>query len=165
MEIGTRRLAALVAMFALVLAACGSAATATSEITVLHPPVPEPTLLAVNAGESSVGDVRIFHFDGETDTGDPVTIDWIMTTTAIDAPEVGVETRSSSASLSFGSHNDQLIVEGIALYPGAGSVLAVADSSQRAIVGGSGRFAGATGEIVSTRLDDGSWRHEITLDR
>lgn len=157
----TARFAVLVAVFAFVLGACGSD---TTELTVLHPPVPEPVLLAVSPGESSVGDIRIFNFEAETDSGDPVTFDWIMTTTAIDAPEPGLETRSSTASLSFGSHNDQLIVEGIALYPGAGSVLAVGDTSQRAIVGGSGRFAGANGEIVSTQLDDGSWRHEIILD-
>lgn len=135
-----------------------------TEITVLHPPTPDPVLLAVSPGESSVGDVRLFNFPAETSDGDPVTIDWIMTTTALDTPAADVETRLSSASLSFGSHNDQLILEGIALYPGADAVLAVGDTSLRAIVGGSGRFAGATGQVASTRLDDGSWRHVITLD-
>jgi hypothetical protein len=118
----------------------------------------------------------VWNFDGTTEDGEAVTMNWIMTTTAMNVPSEGLETRFATGVFTFtgsgtdsddGNGNgvgDQLILEGVAYYPTAGSVIETATSTVRAIVGGTGRFAGARGSVVSTRLSGDTWRHEFTLD-
>jgi hypothetical protein len=86
-----------------------------------------------------------------------------MTTTAVDAPAANVESRINTGTFSFGDHNNQIVIEGVALYPAAGAVLEISDEARRVIVGGSGRYAGVRGEVVSVQLDDGSWEHRFLL--
>jgi hypothetical protein len=40
----------------------------------------------------------------------------------------------------------------------------VSSTVRRALVGGAGRFAGVHGEVVSTRLEDGTWTHVFTFE-
>ena len=152
----------------------------TSTVTVIHPAVPAPTFVPRVEGVSSVGDVRVWNFGGATEDGEAVTMNWIMTTTAVNVPTEGLETRFATGVFTFASTGtdsddgngnsnanivgDQLILEGVAYYPTAGSVIETATSTVRAIVGGTGRFAGARGSVVSTRLSGDTWRHEFTLD-
>ncbi len=159
--------AALVAMVAVVapIAAAGCADDADGRtVIVAHPATPAPTYLDLGAAGESAGDVRIFNFPGTTDDGAPVRTDWIMTTTAIDMPEAGVETRIAKGVFTFGDEGDQLILEGAALYPGEGATLAPATRVVRSIIGGSGAYAGASGSVESVRADDGSWTHTFTID-
>jgi hypothetical protein len=142
-------------------AACSGSDTTT--VTVVHGAVPVPTLIARTEGSSSVGDVRLWNFDGATEAGEQVTLDWIMTTTAIDMPSAGLESRVATGVFTF-ANGDQLILEGVASYPTAGSVLRASTSTLRAVVGGTGRFAKARGSVVSTHLDDNTWRHVFTID-
>jgi hypothetical protein len=37
-------------------------------------------------------------------------------------------------------------------------------SLERAIIGGTGKYAGAKGTIVTTHLSDGTWMHVLNLD-
>jgi len=165
-------LAALTCLAALSgLAACGSdkatvQQVATETVTVLHAATPAPTLVDASPAGPSVGDVRIFHFPGRTDAGVEVSTDWLMTTTATDSPAAGVETRMTNAVFHFGGKTDDaLVLEGVAFYPGEQATLKAADTIHRAIVGGAGVYAGATGEVVSTHLPDGSWKHVFTIER
>jgi hypothetical protein len=154
----------LVALFVTVgLSACGGAGV--EEVIVRHGPVPAPKIIAAGDGAPAVGDVRLFHFAAETTDGQPVLIDWIMTTTAVDAPAVNVESRINIGTFSFGDHNNQIVIEGVALYPTSGAVLEVSDEARRVIVGGSGRYAGIGGEVVSVQLDDGSWEHLFRISK
>jgi quercetin dioxygenase-like cupin family protein len=56
---------------------------------------------------------------------------------------------------------DQVVVTGSGLYPAAGSTIAVDITIVRSIVGGSGRFAGATGWAETEHLADDTWRHTL----
>jgi hypothetical protein len=145
------------------LALAGCSSNDADTVTVVHPPVPAPTVLAVEEGTSSVGDVRLWNFDGTTADGDAVIMDWIMTTTAVGVPGDGLETRFTTGVFSF-DDGDQLILEGVAHYPSAGSTLEVSASTERAIVGGTGAYAGARGSVESIHFDDDTWEHIFTLD-
>jgi hypothetical protein len=153
----------LVVAVALGLSACTG--DDVEEITVRHGPVPAPTLLNAGDGSSAVGETRLFHFPAQSDDGQLVLVDWIMTTTAVDEPAPNVESRINTGTFSFGDHNNQIVLEGVALYPDEGAVLEVADEVRRVIVGGSGRFAGISGEIVSVQAADGSWEHLFRIFR
>jgi hypothetical protein len=92
-----------------------------------------------------------------------VATDWIMTTTAEDTPEKGVETRITSATFSFGG-SDTLLLQGVGLYPGEGATLKPATTLERAIVGGTGKYEGATGWVESTHNADDTWTHTFHID-
>ena len=153
------RLIAASALAGAVLIGCSGGGGDT--LTVEHPPVPTPTV--VTAGEGGVGDIRLWNFDGTTTDGEAVTMDWVMTTTAVGVPSDGLETRFATGVFSF-DDGDQLILEGVAHYPSAGSTLEVSASTVRAIVGGTGAYAGASGSVESIHLDDDTWQHIFTLD-
>lgn len=151
----------LVAVTGLIGSGCGGS-DSSSTVTVLHGPVQPPTLIAREDGVSSVGDVRLWNFDGTTSDGDAVRMDWVMTTTAVDVPTEGLESRFATGVFTF-DDGDQLILEGVASYPTAGSVIETASEIERVVVGGTGRFAGATGSVRSVHLEDDSWEHVFTI--
>lgn len=110
---------------------------------------------------NSVGDVRIWHFSGRTESGEPVVMEYIMTTTRID-DSAGIESRVTLGLFSFTEdYIDQVLIQGVGLYPSKESTFKPNSSLTRAIIGGTGKFRGARGEVVSTHLVDGTWQHEF----
>jgi hypothetical protein len=73
------------------------------------------------------------------------------------------ELRSANLVFVFGNEANQLVVGGISLYPPAGSTIAVGEETVRPVVGGSGIYAGATGEVISTNLGDDGWSHVFRI--
>lgn len=136
------------------------------QVTVLHDAAPPPTYVDLGEPGESVGDQRIWHFAGVTPNGAPVVMDWIMTTTRIDDTAEGIESRVTLGVFSFsGDDVNQLLLEGVGLYPAAGSTFKADSSLTRAIIGGTGRFRGARGEVVSTHLEDDTWQHVFRIRR
>ena len=133
-------------------------------LTVLHPATPAPTFLDLGAPGDSVGDQRLWHFDGVTLAGAPVVMEWIMTTTRIgnSADGEGIESRVTLGVFSFsGEDSDQVLLQGVGLYPASDSTFEPDSSLVRAIIGGTGKYQGASGDVLSTHLADGTWRHEF----
>lgn len=140
-------------------------AFAQTTLTVLHGPTADPTYIDLGPAGDSVGDQRFFEFGGTTTENETVLLDFLLTTTAMPADGSDLERRMTLAVFSFANGpDDQLIVQGIGQYPRAGSTVTLNATLQRAIVGGTGRFAGATGTMASTHLADGSWQHVMTID-
>ena len=136
-----------------------------SALIVYHPPTEPPTYIDQGLPGDSVGDQRIFHFDGQTDSGEVVVMDWIMTTTGIDTAEFGAESRVTTAVFAFTDFDkDQIVIEGVGLYPVEGDTFVPNSMLVRAITGGTGRFKGAVGEVISIHLVDGSWMHAFDFD-
>ncbi len=134
-----------------------------SQLTVSHGPVTATLADAASDGHA-VGDVRAFHIpfeDGRRHAAGAV--DALLTTTSIDTPAVGDETRIGLLVFSFGDGPDQLVVQGTAEYPAAGATIAADSSTTRPVTGGSGRYFGASGSAMSTHLADGTWRHDFRL--
>ena len=134
-----------------------------AQIVVLHPAVPAPTYLDLGAPGDSVGDMRIWHFAGKTVSGEPVVIDWIMSTTSLNAKGPGIESRVSIGIFSFkGADGDQITLLGTGLYSQSANTFKdlVLD---RGISGGSGKYSGIMGDVKSTHLSNGSWKHVFNL--
>lgn len=140
------------------------ASDTSQTVTISHPEVEPPTYLDLGDEGPSVGDLRIFHFDATADDGSVVRTDWLMTTTGVDVTEANVQARIVTGIFSFGSDGDQLILEGAALYPGEGATLKVSSTTIRSIIGGSGKYAGASGWVESVHNDDGTWEHIFHID-
>lgn len=161
-----RKLTAFAAVGLLVsIAGCSDDDSDTGRtVTVTHPEVEPPTVLDLGEEGPSVGDQRLFHLDATAEDGSAVTVEFVMITTAGDSPEVGVQTRIATGVFSFGNEGDQLILEGVALYPGEGATLKVSSSTIRSIIGGSGKYAGASGWVESIHNDDGTWDHVFHIE-
>lgn len=153
------------ATLVLFLSALAIPAYAESTLTVTHGQVPTPTYIDLGASGQSVGDQRIWHYDGQDDKNDKVTMDWVMTTTATANKPETFDSRITLGIFSFsGEAKDRILIEGIGLYPASGSTLKADTTLERAIIGGTGRFAGASGSVVSTHLDDGTWKHVFQIE-
>jgi hypothetical protein len=159
------RIGTVLAIVALALQLVAPAALAQGRVlrgwtlTVTHGPV---TMTLADAGSDGhrAGDQRVTSVATADEDGDPVgRLDAILTTTAIDIPGPGDEIRISTLVFSFGDGTDQLVVTGTGVYPAAGATIADSSSVIRPLVGGSGRYAGATGWTETEHLDDGTWRH------
>lgn len=63
----------------------------------------------------------------------------------------------------FALRGGQLVAQGVSLYPASQVQIAANRPVVIAIVGGTGDYLGARGEVTTSRRADGSYRHVITL--
>jgi quercetin dioxygenase-like cupin family protein len=127
--------------------------------SVTHGPV-TTTLVGETSDGHQPGDMRVTSLPIDGEDGQPAgRLDAVLLTTSVDEPIVGDETRVTTLVFVLGDGTDQLVVTGSAFYPAGGSTIAVSTSVIRAVVGGSGAWAGASGWAETEHLDDGTWRH------
>ncbi|PHX60517.1 MAG: hypothetical protein CK552_05475 [Actinobacteria bacterium] len=113
---------------------------------------------------SGIGTVRTFFIpiavDGLAADGQYL----IGTLTTLSNPMAsGEEIRSSNLTYVFGRETSQLVVGGISLYPPGGATLATGQSVIRPVIGGSGIYVGARGQVVSTNLGANGWTHVFKI--
>ena len=147
------------------LAAFALPAFSAETITMTHGKAPAPTLIDLGPAGDSAGDQRIWHFLGNADRNVTVNIDFVMTTTAQSEDLAQLDRRMTDAVFAFGEGSaDSLLVHGIGLYPKNGSTVKVSETLERAIIGGTGKYAGAKGTVFSTHLADGTWQHVFKVE-
>ena len=159
----TRSLSALlIGLMALVgLATPAQAApkSGITTVTVYHQPV-VPTAVT----GSGIGTVRYFSVpmavNGVAANGQYLT--GTLTTLDVGIPG-GQEIRGSNLIFVFGASDHQLVVGGIAIYPAAGATLADGARVVRPVIGGSGKYAGAAGQAISTNLGAKGWTHVFKI--
>jgi hypothetical protein len=71
----------------------------------------------------------------------------------------GQELRLSNLTFVFGGEKDQIVVGGISFFPPAGATIAIGQSTIRPVIGGSGKYSGARGQVVSTNLGANGFTH------
>jgi hypothetical protein len=90
--------------------------------------------------------------------------DWIMTTTSQTSLVKGLESRVTLGVFTFGKTvKDTILLQGIGFYPTTGSTLKSDAVLQRAVIGGTGKYAGAVGTVTSTHLANNTWQHVFSL--
>jgi hypothetical protein len=164
MRITFRALAALLTTLTMIgVAAPAQAAqghgNAVTTVTVYHEPV---TTTSVTG--SGLGTVRTFFapiaVNGKAADGQYLTGTLTTVTQGLPGEQ---EVRSSNLIFVFGTIDNQLIVGGGALYPAAGATLAVGTRVIRPVIGGSGTYAGAAGQAISTNLGVNGWTHVFKI--
>ena len=140
----------------------GGAPEAGDSYAVYHGPVEVPLVTAGSDGHQ-LGDLRVTSVELTDVDGAPLgRLDATLTTTSIDAPAMGNETRLGVLVFAFGDLGEhQVTVHGSAHYQAQGPTIETGATTARPIVGGTGKFAGATGEALTTHLEDDSWVHEL----
>ncbi len=137
---------------------------AQTTLTVTHGPLASPTYIDGGASGDSVGDVRIWRFDAQASTNEPAVMDWLMTTTGQVDSATQLESRMTTSVVTIGSAGkDTILLQGIGMYPTAGATLKRNAPLERAVVGGTGHYIGARGQMLTTRRGQGHYEHNITL--
>lgn len=154
----------LAILAALALSAFATVGHSETLLSVSHGPVSDPVYIDLGAAGDSVGDQRIFELSGKTADEKEVFLEFIMTTMGSDEQN-GTERRVTLGILTLGAGiDDQILIQGVGLYPRSGSTVKMDATLQRAVIGGTGRYAGARGVMTSTHLPDGTWRHDLAID-
>jgi len=164
----TRRMMALAALLASTLmAACGLRSTnPSSETLTVYQDAPTLSLLDLGPPGRSPGDVHHFFAPLHSSPGGPVTGEVFGTKTlvklATDA-NPNLEQRTTLLSFTFSDRQDQIIALGVADYSPTAGEFNPSQPRARAILGGTGKYMGARGQLTSTRNADGSYTQVFTL--
>lgn len=113
---------------------------------------------------SGIGTVRTFFIPMAVNgkAGDGYYLTGTLTTLT-GAMADGSELRASNLIYVFGAEADQLVVGGISLYPPADATLPPGAKTVRPVVGGSGRYDGATGQVISRNYGPDGWTHTFRI--
>ncbi len=162
MRIAFRAAAVLVTTFALIGVAVPAQAQSNkgiTTVTVYHEPV-----ITTSVTGTGLGTVRTFFaptaVNGKAADGQYLT--GTLTTITLGLPG-NQEVRASDLIFVFGSIENQLVVGGASLYPAAGATIAVGARVIRPVIGGSGIYAGAAGQAISTNLGVDGWTHVFKI--
>ena len=140
------------------LIATGTSAHAATDREVVR--VYHEAVVPIATSGSGIGMVRTFFIpiavDGKAANGQYLT--GTLTTLAENVTD-GQELRASNLTFVFGDEADQLVVGGISLYPPAGATLAPGTKTVRPVLGGSGKYDGARGHVVSRNYGAQGWTH------
>jgi hypothetical protein len=125
-----------------------------------------PSLRPVDGGAAgvSVGDALFYeaHLTGEH--GESGTLTGVLLTADVADPETGDLDADRLGQLSYDLGNgNTLLAIGETVYRADNVEIAANLPQLRAVVGGTGTFMGARGQVSTTRNPDGGYRHEFTL--
>jgi len=93
--------------------------------------------------------------------GKPVGTFHVVITLVNETAGVDIEKRMRNVVFYLG--DGQIVASGIGLYPKSEPYLLVSVPHRIAIVGGTGKYLGARGEVTTTRNANGTYRHVLTL--
>lgn len=156
----------IVAAGVLLLSACGGG-SAKSSLTVYED---APTLNPVDVGKpgNSPGDAYYFFANLRDQQGGPVTGHLYGTKTLVkpaDPSTPETEQRATFLFFVFDKSQDQIVVAGVPDYPPNASEFRANQPVLRAVLGGTGNYNGAGGQLTSTRNSDGSYKQEFSLTK
>jgi hypothetical protein len=135
--------------------------TRTFELTQ-QPPTLHPIDLHIEG--ASVADMVLYEAAIAGEQGESGTLTGFLITADMPDAETGDTHQDRLGQLSFDlGHGNSLVIAGEAIYPGEDVEMTANAEQLRAVVGGTGDFLGARGQVATTRNDDGSYGHEFTL--
>jgi hypothetical protein len=151
--------AAALSLSALI-AACGAHSTNPStETFTVYEDAPKMSQLDLGAPGNSLGDVYHFSAPLHSKRGGPVTGEVIGSKTlvkvATDA-DPNLERRATLLFFTFTDGKDQIIAFGAADYSPSAPEFDAGQPVVRPVLGGTGKYMGARGQVTSTRNADGS---------
>jgi len=123
-----------------------------------------PALATVDLGYAgkSHGDMLAFEATISTEDGVEGLLSGILITVALPRGQSVFEDRIGNLVFKFGD-SDSLVVAGGSVYPQDETEMATNQPQVRAVIGGTGKYIGARGEVTTTRNDDGTYDHAFKL--
>lgn len=148
----------------LALAAVSSASLAAERQTFsIHQDPPDLNAVDLAIDGASHGDMLAFEAPITHDDGTAGTLRGILITVDLPGPGGEVdEDRIGQLQFDLGGGNS-LVVAGGSVYPAASAEMAAGNAQVRAVIGGTGTFIGARGQVTTVRDADGSYDHKFEL--
>jgi len=158
--------AAALSLLALI-AGCGARSTNPStETFTVYQDAPKMSLLDLGAPGNTLGDVYHFSAPLHSERGGPVTGELIGSKTLVKMPSdanPNLERRATLMFFTFANGKDQLVAFGAADYSPSAPEFEAGRSAVRPVLGGTGKYIRARGQVTSTRNSDGSYTQVFTL--
>jgi len=149
------------ALFAVWLAVPAGAAERTT--FKLHQDAPALAQIDVGGSGRSHGDMLAFEAALTAEDGTKGTMSGVLIT--VDLPDAAgdeFEDRIGQIAFDLGG-SDSLVVAGESVYSPDAAEMNPAQPQLRAVIGGTGRYIGARGQVMTTRNPDGSYEHAFEL--
>jgi hypothetical protein len=147
--------------------ACGAHSTNPStETFTVYEDAPKMSLLDLGPPGKSLGDVYHFSAPLHSERGGPVTGEVIGSKTLVKVAADGnanLERRATLLFFTFAEGKDQIIAFGAADYSPSTPEFDAGKSVVRPVLGGTGKYIGARGQVTSTRNTDGSYTQVFAL--
>src|SRR5262249_14543104 len=147
--------------------ACGAhSSNPSTETFTIYSDAPKMSLLDLGAPGNSLGDVCHFSSGLHSERGGPVTGELIGSKTLVKLPSdanPNLERRATLMFFTFGGGKDQIIAFGAADYSPSTPEFGAGQTAIRPVLGGTGKYIGARGQLTSTRNSDGSYTQVFTL--
>jgi hypothetical protein len=163
----TRRMMASVALLlSTLMAACSSHSNSSTETLTIYEDAPTLTPLDLGAPGNSPGDAYYFSAALHSSAGGPVTGEVFGSKTLVKlAAQISPNSEKRATLLFFTFHGgeDQIIAFGAGDYPATAAEFDPDKPVVRPILGGTGKYIGARGQLTSTRNKDGSYTQVFTL--
>ena len=145
-----------------VLPAAQAAPPTRTIVLTQQPPALHPVDLHIEG--ASVADMVLYEASVAGEQGESGMLTGFLITADVPDAETGDVHQDRLGQLSFDLGNgNSLVVAGEAIYPGKDVEMTANAEQLRAVVGGTGEFMGARGQVETTRNEGGSYRHEFTL--
>jgi hypothetical protein len=124
----------------------------------------KPVLTDINLGSNgkSHGDMLAFEAAVSGNNGLKGTMSGLLITVDIAEGEEDFEDRIGQIVFDMGN-GDSLVVSGRSIYKGTNQEIDAGAPQLRAVIGGTGAYMGARGQITTTRNADGTYDHRIEL--
>jgi hypothetical protein len=123
---------------------------------------PALTDVAIGSKGKSHGDMLAFEGAIRSEAGHSGTVRGILFTVALPGEGRPHEGRIGQLYFDLGN-GDSLVVSGGTVYLGQNTEMTVNAPQVRAVIGGTGEFIGARGQVTTTRTTDGSYEHSFEL--
>jgi hypothetical protein len=166
MIIARRMMAVTALIVSALLAACGLRCTSpSSETFTVYQDAPKMSPLDLGAPGNSPGDVYYFSAPLHSSPGGPVIGEVFGSKTLVKPTTANpnLEQRATLLIFDFGNRQDQIVVMGVLDYPPTAGEFNAGEPGVRAILGGTGKYMGARGQLISNRNADGSYKQGFTL--
>lgn len=151
-----------VALATLTLAALSTSAMADKRVIKLHQDKPTLTQVDFGAAGSSHGDMLAFEAAVSGDNGVKGTMQGVLVTVDIAEGDDNFEDRTGQIYFELGGGNS-IVLAGHSVYKGNAQEMEANTPQLRAVIGGTGDYIGATGQVTTTRNPDGSYDHVVEL--
>lgn len=145
----------------LTLVAPAALAAEPTEFTV-HQKLPALATVDLGYKGKSHGDMLAFVAAVSTEDGQEGTLSGLLITVDLPRDQSIFEDRIGNLVFKFGD-SDSLVVAGAAAYPKDKTEMNANQPQVRAVIGGTGKYLGARGEVTTIRNDDGTYEHAFKL--
>jgi hypothetical protein len=157
------RILAIAASLATLAVSCFSVEAMAAKRTIkLHQDKPQLVQISLGKQGASHGDMLAFEAAVSGEGGIKGTMQGMLMTVSIAEGPDSFEDRTGQIYFDFGGANS-LVVAGHSVYKGGSQEMEPGVGQVRAVIGGTGDYIGAAGQITTTRNDDGSYDHVVEL--